>query len=386
MGDQVKSRIWLSSPHMGGNEIDFVNQAFESNWIAPLGPNVDAFEKDLSQYLDGVEVAALNSGTAALHLALVLAGVEKGDEVICQSFTFSASANPIVYLGAMPVFVDSEMDTWNMDPILLREAIKDRLSLGKKVKAIVVVDLYGMPAKMNELSKVAFEFGIPVIEDAAEALGSNIEYRYCGTFGSMGIISFNGNKIITTSGGGALISHNCDFVADARFLATQARDPAPHYEHSRIGFNYRMSNVLAGIGRGQLKVLDQRVKARRDNFQRYLDYFTSLKNKGFHFGFQHEPLGYFSNRWLTCITIDPTMNKGLTLEKIYKAFEKENIESRPLWKPMHLQPVFCKMPFYGNGVSEKIFEIGLCLPSGSNLTESDFTRIFSCLDDMFQLV
>lgn len=385
MGDQGKNRIWLSSPHMSGREINFVNEAFETNWIAPLGPNVNAFEKELSTQLDGIDVAALNTGTAALHLALILMDVQQGDEVICQSFTFSASANPIVYQGAKAVFIDSEMDTWNMDPILLRKAIEDRLSMGKKVKAIIAVDLYGMPARWNEISTIAMEYGIPVVEDAAEALGSRIGDTPCGTYGSLGVISFNGNKIITTSGGGALVSNDKTLITDARFLATQARDNAPHYEHSRIGYNYRMSNVIAGIGRGQLMVLDERVTSRRKNFQRYVDYFTAWNNKGFHIEFQQEPKGFFSNRWLSCILVNPANNKGLNAEKIRMALENENIESRPLWKPMHLQPVFSEMLYYGNGVSERLFESGLCLPSGSNLKETEFDRIFHCLDTLFQL-
>jgi dTDP-4-amino-4,6-dideoxygalactose transaminase len=350
-----------------------------------LGPNVNAFEKGLSNQLHGIDVAALNTGTAALHLALILMNVQKGDEVICQSFTFSASANPIVYQGATPVFIDSEMDTWNMDPAFLRTAIQDRLSLGKKVKAIIAVDLYGMPAKMDEISKLGLEYGIPVIEDAAEALGSKIGDRSCGTFGSLGVISFNGNKIITTSGGGALVSNDNGLVADARFLATQARDIAPHYEHSKIGYNYRMSNVIAGIGRGQLMVLDERVAARRKNFERYLDYFTLWNNKGFQIEFQQEPIGYLSNRWLSCILVDPANNNGLNAEKIRMALENENIESRPLWKPMHMQPVFTEMPYYGSCVSDRLFEIGLCLPSGSSMKEVEFELIFKTLDTLFQM-
>ena len=385
MANLEKNRIWLSSPHLSGFEINFVNEAFESNWIAPLGPNVNAFEQELSNQLDGIDVAALNTGTAALHLALILMDVQHGDEVICQSFTFSASANPIVYQGATPVFVDSEMDTWNIDPKLLRRAIEDRLSLGKKIKAIVAVDLYGMPAQMEEISALAIAYGIPVIEDAAEALGSKLSDRSCGTFGSLGVISFNGNKIITTSGGGALVSNDKAMTKDARFLATQARDNAPHYEHSRIGYNYRMSNVIAGIGRGQLMVLNERVAARRKNFQRYVDYFTSWNSKGFHIEFQQEPMGFFSNRWLSCILVDPTKNKGLNADLIRMSLENDNIESRPLWKPMHLQPVYSEMPYYGNGVSERLFESGLCLPSGSNLKEVEFDRIFQCLDTLFQI-
>jgi dTDP-4-amino-4,6-dideoxygalactose transaminase len=368
---------------MGEHETSFVKDAFDTNWIAPLGPNVDAFENALSARMNDCKVAALNSGTAALHLSLRLLNVSGGDEVICQSFTFSASANPIVYQGATPVFIDSETATWNMDPILMQEAIEHRLSLGKKVKAIIAVDLYGMPAQMAEIAEIASLYGIPLIEDAAEAIGSTVNAKPCGTFGLLGTLSFNGNKIITTSGGGALVSSNSALIAEAQYLATQARDPAPHYQHSQIGYNYRMSNVLAGIGRGQLLVLNDRIAARRRNYERYFHYFSSWNLKGFDIQFQLEPEGYFSNRWLTCILVDPQKNKGLTVESIRLALEAENIESRPLWKPMHLQPVFKQMPFYGAGVSEKFFDIGLCLPSGSNLSEENFCRIFSCFDKLF---
>ena len=307
-----------------------------------------------------------------------------GDEVICQSMTFSASANPIVYQGATPVFVDSEPETWNMDPVLLEEAITDRIKKGKKPKAIIPVHLYGMPAKMEEINAIAAKYGIPVIEDAAEALGAHINGKMCGSFGEFGILSFNGNKIITTSGGGALLSDKGERIQEARFLATQARDNAPHYQHSRIGYNYRMSNVVAAIGRGQMTVLNDRVAARRANFQRYQSYFKRHNASGFQIEFQPEPAGYFSNRWLTCILVDPAKNNGITRESIRLALEEQNIESRPLWKPMHLQPVFAGAPFYGNGTSEKLFENGLCLPSGSNLTDDDFERIFKVLDEVFQ--
>jgi dTDP-4-amino-4,6-dideoxygalactose transaminase len=312
-----------------------------------------------------------------------LLDVNPGDAVICQSMTFSASANPIVYQGATPVFVDSEPETWNMSPAHLEEAIIDQLSKGKRPKAIIPVHLYGMPAKMDQIMTIAEKYGIPVIEDAAEALGSHIDGKMCGSFGQMGVLSFNGNKIITTSGGGALLSDNGEWIQKARFLATQARDNAPHYQHSQIGYNYRMSNVVAAIGRGQMEVLDERVKARRDNFFRYKAWFEKANRKGYHIQFQPEPEGYFSNRWLTAIIIDPTQNKGITRETVRLAFEAKNIESRPLWKPMHLQPVFANAPFYGDGTSEKLFEDGLCLPSGSNLTESDFARIFEEMDEVF---
>ena len=383
MTEKKLTKIWLSSPHMGEHEFSFVKEAFDTNWIAPLGPNVDAFETALSARLNNYDVAALNSGTAALHLSLRLLDVSAGDEVICQSFTFSASANPIVYQGATPVFVDSESSTWNMDPVIVKEAIEHRLSLGKSIKAIIAVDLYGMPAQLAEIAEIAACYGIPLIEDAAEAIGSSINAQPCGTFGHLAALSFNGNKIITTSGGGALVSSNPALIVAAKYLATQARDPAPHYQHSQIGYNYRMSNVLAGIGRGQLLILDERIAVRRRNYKRYFHYFSSWNLKGFDIQFQLEPEGYFSNRWLSCILVEPPKNKGLTVETIRLALEAENIESRPLWKPMHLQPVFSQMPFYGAGIAERLFDIGLCLPSGSNLLEEDFSRIFGCLDKLF---
>ncbi len=377
------NKIWLSSPHLGTNELQYVNEAFATNWIAPLGPHVNAFEEGLQQQTNTKHAAALSSGTSALHLALILLGVKAGDIVFCQSITFSASANPIAYQGAIPVFIDSEIDTWNMDPVLLRTALQEAKQNGQLPKAIIPVHLYGMPAKMIEIISLANDYGVPVIEDAAEALGSSINNKPCGSFGEFGVLSFNGNKIITTSGGGALLSENAEMIEKARFLATQARDAAPHYQHSHIGYNYRMSNVLAGIGRGQLEVLNDRVAARRNNFERYKQYFTKHNNAGFNIQFQEEPKGYYSNRWLTCIVVDPFTNKGLTREEIRLAMEAENIESRPLWKPMHQQPVFASSKNYLNGVSDKLFENGLCLPSGSNLTEDEFQRIFNCLDSIF---
>jgi dTDP-4-amino-4,6-dideoxygalactose transaminase len=367
----MREKIWLSSPHMGEQEFEYVKQAFDTNWIAPLGPNVDGFEADLSSFTGAAHAAALSSGTAALHLALVLLGVESGDEVICQSMTFSASANPIVYQGATPVFVDSEPDTWNMDPVLLEEAIKDRLSKGKRVKAIIAVHLYGMPAKMEEISRIAAAYEIPVIEDAAEALGSVYNGKACGTLGHLGVLSFNGNKIITTSGGGALLGGDRDIIQKARFLATQARDPAPHYQHSHIGFNYRMSNICAGIGRGQMQVLHCRISQRRANYTYYVKHLSSLPG----LQFTTEPDGSFSNRWLTTVLVDPAQSGGITREDIRLFLEKENIESRPLWKPMHLQPVFAAAPAYVNGVAEGLFKQGLCLPSGSNLTPGQLDSI-----------
>lgn len=376
----MKPKIWLSSPHMGGTELNYIHEAFDTNWVAPLGPNVDNFEKDITAFLkEDVHAAALSAGTAAIHLALILAGVQPGDEVICQSMTFSASANPIAYLSAVPVFVDSEADTWNMSPQWLEAAIKDRITKGKTPKAIISVHLYGMPAKMQEIMAIAAHYNIPVIEDAAEALGSHIDGKRCGTYGTMSILSFNGNKIITTSGGGALVAHDEAIVAKARFLATQARDAAPHYEHTHIGYNYRMSNICAGIGRGQMEVLNKRIEQRRAVYQQY---YNKLKNiKGINL--LDEPAGCFSNRWLSTILIDPTETGGITRETLRLALDKENIESRPLWKPMHMQPIFKGSPFYGDGTSEKLFENGLCLPSGSNLTAEDMQRIFEVIDAVF---
>jgi dTDP-4-amino-4,6-dideoxygalactose transaminase len=379
----MKSKIWLSSPHIGTNELQYVNEAFTTNWIAPLGPHVNAFEKGLQDQTQTKHAAALSSGTSALHLALILLGVKSGDIVFCQSITFSASANPIAYQGAIPVFIDSENETWNIDPALLKAALEEAKQNDQLPKAIIPVHLYGMPAKMAEILTIANEYDVPVIEDAAEALGSSIDNKPCGSFGEFGVLSFNGNKIITTSGGGALISENAEMIEKARFLATQARDSAPHYQHSHIGYNYRMSNVLAGIGRGQLEVLNDRVATRRNNFERYKQYFSKHNSAGFNIQFQEEPDGYYSNRWLTCILVDPTKNNGLTREEIRLAMDEENIESRPLWKPMHQQPVFSSSKKYLNGVSDILFENGLCLPSGSNLTDEEFERIFNCLDTIF---
>lgn len=368
-----KNKVWLSSPHMGGTEQKYVQEAFDTNWIAPLGPNVTAFEQALQTYIGQYkQVAALSSGTSAIHLALVLLGVTHGDEVLCQSFTFSASANPITYLGALPVFVDSEQETWNMCPLQLEIAINDRIKKGKKPKAIIAVHLYGMPYKVTEIQQLSEKYDIPVIEDSAEALGSEVNGQKCGTFGDFGILSFNGNKIITTSGGGALVCNNAEIKEKVVFLATQARDKAPHYEHSHIGYNYRMSNVLAGIGRGQMEVLEDRVAARRKIH-------TLYKNELKHTNLQFlpEPEGHFSNRWLSCVLTESHEIR----EKIRLFLEKENIESRPLWKPMHLQPIFKKYASYENGISENLFEKGLCLPSGSNTTENDLERIIHLLKE-----
>ncbi len=368
----LQNKIWLSSPHMGGTEQHYVKEAFDTNWIAPLGPNVTGFENDIRNYLsDEVHVAALSSGTGAIHLGLQLLGVGRGDEVLCQSFTFSASANPILYLGATPIFVDSEKETWNLSPELLEEAIQRRIKAGKKPKAIVAVHLYGMPYKIDAIHAIAKKYDIPVLEDSAEALGSTYHGRKCGTFGDIAVLSFNGNKIITTSGGGALVSKNKEHTDKAVYLATQARDNAEHYQHSEVGYNYRMSNVLAGIGRGQMEVLEDRVSARRSNHQFYYDNLKAIPV----IEFLEEPKGYTSNRWLTCI-LTPSYE---IRESIRLALLDENIESRPLWKPMHLQPVFKNYPNFSDGTSEDLFNRGLCLPSGSNLMEEDLMRIVTII-------
>ena len=358
---------------MGGREQEFIREAFETNWVVPLGPNVDAFEKALAAYLrEDKHVVALSAGTAALHLGLILLGAGVGDEVICQSFTFSASANPIMYQGAKPVFVDSEASTWNMDPVLLEEAIKDRLrKTGKLPKAIIPVHLYGMPARLDRICEIAGRYGIPVLEDAAEALGSEFKGRKCGTFGELAALSFNGNKMITTSGGGALVCRSEEEAGQVKFYATQARDAAPHYQHSHIGYNYRMSNICAGIGRGQMFVLEEHVARRRAIHALYTSLLKDIPGISV---LQNPSSDFDSNFWLTCITVDPLV-AGCTRENIRLALDADNIESRPLWKPMHLQPVFAEAPFYGNGTSEHLFDIGLCLPSGPTLTDEDIRRV-----------
>ena len=386
----MKPRIWLSLAHMSGREQEFIQEAFDTNWVVPLGPNVNAFEKKLRDFLiengklkvenEGKQVVALSAGTAALHLGLILLGVEEEDEVICQSFTFSASANPIVYQGATPVFVDSEKDTWNMDPVLLEMAIKDRLAkTGKLPKAIIPVHLYGMPVKMEEVIDVANRYGIPVLEDSAEALGSEYKGKKCGTFGEYGVLSFNGNKMITTSGGGALICPSEAKAKRALFYATQAREQAPHYQHEKIGYNYRMSNICAGIGRGQMFVLDEHVARRREIHDLYVKLLAEVK--GVKVMCQPEGGDFNSNYWLTCITVEPE-EAGFTREDVRLALDEDNIESRPLWKPMHLQPVFKNAPFYGDGTSERLFEIGLCLPSGPMLTDEDVERVAKVIYDL----
>jgi len=371
----MNKRIYLSSPHMGGEELKYVKEAFDTNWISPVGPHINAFEKELAAYNGIAHCAAVSSGTAAIHLALVILGVQAGDEVLCSTFTFSGSCNPIAYLGATPVFIDAESETWNMDPDLLEEAIKDRISKGKIPKAIIMVHLYGMPAKMNELMKIARTYQIPVIEDAAEALGSEYYGKKSGTLGDIGIYSFNGNKIITTSGGGALVSQNEDWVKKARFLATQAREDAPHYEHSEIGYNYRLSNICAGIGLGQLRVLDRRIQERRTNYETYKHELGDLNC----ISFLKEPTGFFSNRWLTTILVNSPDNQLINRESLRLALELKNIDSRPVWKPMHLQPVFKNAPHYAGKVSEKLFECGLCLPSGSNLSQSEISMVIDVI-------
>jgi dTDP-4-amino-4,6-dideoxygalactose transaminase len=376
------NKIWLSSPHMGGEELKYVHDAFHTNWVAPLGLNVNGFEQDISGYI-GIEnqfySAALTSGTAALHLALRMLNVTKDDVVIVQSLTFCGTTNPVSYQGAELVFVDSEVDTWNMCPIALKEALEQNIN--RSVRAIVPVHLYGMPAKMNQIQAIADQYQVPIIEDAAEALGSALNGQACGTYGLMSALSFNGNKIITTSGGGALVSKHKDYIDQARFLATQARDEAPHYQHSQIGYNYRMSNIVAGIGRGQMEVLDERVAQRRANNLRYREFFKDIKG----ITFQTEPSSnYYSNYWLTAILIDPMLTGGISREDVRLALDAENIESRPLWKPMHMQPVYEGSKFYGSGVCEKLFEQGLCLPSGSNLKDDEFDRIFEVLSRIFK--
>jgi len=391
-------KVWLSSPHMGGEELQYIYKAFEKNWIAPLGDNVNGFEEDIKNYTGSHAAGVFTSGTASIHLALILLGVEAGDQVVCQSFTFSATANPIRYQQAKPVFIDSEPETWNMDPEILESYLSSKKP-EELPKAIIVVHLYGMPAKMERINAVANDYGVPVIEDAAEALGSSIDDQKCGTFGLLNVLSFNGNKIITTSGGGALLSDDEGLIKKARYLATQARDPAPHYQHSEIGYNYRMSNVLAGIGRGQMQVIDDRVRQRRAVHQRYFEAlgktWLQFKNDapGFSLSdssptgiyFLKEPPGYFSNRWLTTIIVNPAETGGITRDDIRIALSEQNIEARPLWKPMHLQPVYKEFPYIKNAnlstsVSDWLFEYGLCLPSGSNMRKQDQERTIEIIN------
>jgi dTDP-4-amino-4,6-dideoxygalactose transaminase len=377
----VNNRIYLSSPHQSGLEQHYIDIAFKNNSISTGGVNVNSFEQDLENYVgQNSSVAALSSGTAAIHLGLILLGVKTGDEVICQCMTFSASVNPILYLGAIPIFIDSEKDTWNLCPLILEETIIDRIANGKKPKAIIAVHLYGMPFKVEEIKAIATKYDIPILEDSAEALGSSYKGQKCGTFGDIGVLSFNGNKIITTSGGGALVTSNIEIKDKAVFLATQARDNAPHYQHSEVGYNYRMSNICAGIGRGQIQVLDQHINLRREMHQFYVDIFKNIEGIEV---FSEPNSNYFSNHWLTAITINPSKTEGKTCEDLRLFLEKDNIESRPLWKPMHLQPVFSGFPYYGGTISEKLFENGLCLPSGSNITKEEKNRIHIQIEDFF---
>ncbi len=365
---------------MGGNELKYIHEAFDSNWVAPLGANVDGFELDLENYLqENSNVAVLNSGTAAIHLGLMLLGVQAGDEVICQSLTFSASVNPVIYIGATPIFVDSELQTWNICPVALEKAIIDRIQKGKKPKAIVTVHLYGMPFLIEQVCAVAAKYDIPILEDSAEAMGSLYKGQRCGTFGAIGVLSFNGNKIITTSGGGALVAQSRTMKEKTIFLATQARDQAPHYQHSEIGYNYRMSNISAGIGRGQMEVLELRVAQRRKMHEFYTRIISLIPGVSL---LKEPNSDYFSNFWLTTLLIDPTI-QNKTSHDLRIAFGEANIESRPFWKPMHLQPVFAHHPYYGERVAETLFDQGLCLPSGSNLTDEDRQRIENVLVDFF---
>lgn len=376
----MNKKIWLSLAQMSGEEQKYIQEAFDTHWVAPLGPNVNAFEESLSNYLgNDKNVVALISGTAAIHLALLQLGVGVGDEVICQSFTFAASANPIRYVGANPVFIDSDEETWNMNPVYLEQAILERISVtGQKPKAIIPVHLYGMPAKMDEILEIATKYQIPVIEDAAEALGSTYKGQKCGTFGEFACLSFNGNKIITTSGGGALVCSTQKQAVKTKFYATQARDEAVHYQHSEIGYNYRMSNVCAGIGRGQMTVLDSYVARRREIHAIYSFYLLNFPGISF---INNPTSDYQSNFWLTCVQIDPE-KAGFTREDLRIAMENANIETRPLWKPMHLQPVFSEAPFYGDGTSERLFNNGLCLPSSPALSQDDLDRVIGVVKEL----
>jgi dTDP-4-amino-4,6-dideoxygalactose transaminase len=371
---QMDKPILLSTPHIGNYELEFVKQAFDTNWIAPVGPHVDAFEQEFCQITGAGYGAAVSSGTAALHLALQLVGVESGDEVFCSTLTFIASANPIVYLGAKPVFIDSDRNSWNMNPELLQSALEQRAKIGKLPKAVVLVHLYGQSADIDPILKACYQYDIPLIEDAAEALGATYKGHSPGTFGRIGIYSFNGNKIITTSGGGMLVSDEPELITKARFLATQARDPAPYYQHSEIGYNYRLSNILAGIGRGQLQVLSERVAARRRNFEIYAAALGNLP------GVEFMPEADYgqATRWLTCLTIDPQAF-GTDRETIRLTLAAQQIETRPVWKPLHLQPVFRDCECIGGEIAENLFIHGLCLPSGSNLTNDNLAKVIDAI-------
>lgn len=374
---ELNEQILLSTPHMGSWEREFVDEAFKTNWIAPLGPNVDAFEREVADYVGVKHAAALVSGTAAIHLALIILGVQRGDTVFCSSLTFAASANPIVYQGAEPVFIDSEPDSWNMSPLALEKAFAHAAKLGKMPKAVVVVNLYGQSADMDPIIELCNRYGVPLVEDAAESLGARYKDKASGSFGVMGIYSFNGNKIITTSGGGMLISDNEDYVRQARFLSTQARDPAPHYEHTRIGYNYRMSNILAGVGRGQIRVLDERVASRRRIYDRYREGLADCRQ----LQWMPEPNWSYSTHWLTACTVDPSQS-ALSSSELIRQLAVERIEARPVWKPMHLQPVFAGAQSFNHSeysVSAALFENGICLPSGSNMTDTQQDRIIEVI-------
>ena len=374
----VKQQILLSTPHIGEQELQFVQEAFDTNWVAPVGPNINAFEQEFSQVVGSQYSAALSSGTAALHLALKLVGVKAGDEVFCSTFTFIASASPITYLGAKPVFIDSDRTSWNMDPNLLADALAKRAKLNKLPKVVLLVHLYGQSADLEPILAICDRYSIPLIEDAAEALGATYKNSSPGTWGRAGIFSFNGNKIITTSGGGMLVSDDADLIKKAKFLATQARDPQPHYEHTEIGFNYRLSNISAGIGRGQLLVLKERVAARRRNFEIYQQALGDLPG----IQFMPEPDYGTSTRWLSCLTFDPEI-AGINREQVRLKLLEKQIETRPVWKPMHLQPVFADCECINNGVAEDLFQKGLCLPSGSNLSDGDLERVITEIENVY---
>ena len=385
MRSQDHDRLFLSPPHLGRHELNYVHKAIEDNWVAPAGPNLAGFEADICQATGVAHCVALSSGTAAIHLGLILLGVGPGDEVLCPSFTFVATANPIVYLGATPVFVDSEAETWNICPQRLREAIVDRLARGRKPKVLVLVHLYGMPARLPDILAIAAEFEIPILEDAAEALGSRFGGQPLGSFGTVGVFSFNGNKILTTSGGGVLVTNDAGLAQKARFLATQAKDDAPYYQHSEVGYNYRLSNILAGIGRGQMELLDERVKRRREIFTWYREHLAG--RPGLTVALAAEVPGSQSNRWLTTILLNPAEAEDglpptlITPESLRLHLETRNIESRPLWKPLHLQPLFATTPMYGGAVCENLFARGLCLPSGTAMTEADLRRVAEAIGE-----
>ncbi|MBP2283089.1 dTDP-4-amino-4,6-dideoxygalactose transaminase [Flavobacterium sp. CG_23.5] len=376
-----KDKIWLSTPHMGGSELKYIQEAFDTNWIAPVGSNLTFLEQDLENYLGSGHVAVLNSGTAAIHLGLILLGVQTGDLVLCQSMTFSASANPIIYLGATPVFIDSEPETWNLCPIALEEAIVDSLAKGKRPKAIIAVHLYGIPYQIDEVRTLANKYEIPILEDSAEALGSSYKGQMCGTFGDIGVLSFNGSKIITTSGGGAVVVKSKVIKEKTIFLATQARDKAPHYQHSEIGYNYRMSNICAGIGRGQMEVLNDHIVLKRAIHEFYVDLFKNIEGISV---FIVPNDNFFANYWLTTILIHPLETSGIDREMVRLALAEENIESRPLWKPLHLQPIFSQYLYFGTTVAETLFDNGLCLPSGPQLSLEDQSRIRAVIFKLFK--